>query len=91
MAGADAASSEDTLGNSLIPIVNKLQDIFAQVTVDLKLDLPQVAVVGSQSSGKSSVLEALLLRPLPYGLERISETRFEGDPDAPPQDDVRGE
>lgn len=28
--------------------------------MDLKLDLPQVAVVGSQSSGKSSVLEALV-------------------------------
>jgi len=32
----------------------------AQVTVDLKLALPQVVVVGSQSSGKSSVLEALV-------------------------------
>lgn len=32
----------------------------AQVTVDLKLSLPQVAVIGSQSSGKSSVLEALV-------------------------------
>lgn len=32
----------------------------AQVTLDFKLALPQVAVVGSQSSGKSSVLEALV-------------------------------
>jgi dynamin 1-like protein len=39
-----------------------------QVTVDLKLGLPQVAVVGSQSSGKSSVLEALVGRDfLPRG------------------------
>jgi ABC-type transport system involved in cytochrome bd biosynthesis fused ATPase/permease subunit len=32
----------------------------AQVTSDFKLELPQVAVVGSQSSGKSSVLESLV-------------------------------
>jgi hypothetical protein len=31
-----------------------------QVTLDLRISLPQVAVVGSQSSGKSSVLEALV-------------------------------
>ena len=37
----------------------------AQVTLDLKLELPQVAVVGSQSSGKSSVLEALVMPALP--------------------------
>ncbi len=38
------------------------------MTVDLKLGLPQVAVVGSQSSGKSSVLEALVGRDfLPRG------------------------
>lgn len=36
----------------LIPIVNELQ-----VKCNLKLDLPQIAVVGSQSVGKSSVLE----------------------------------
>lgn len=72
------------LGDCLIPAINKLQDIFAQVrplarstthhsnhhqvTLDFKLDLPQVAVVGSQSSGKSSVLEALVGRDfLPRG------------------------
>lgn len=34
----------------------------------MKLDLPQIAVVGSQSSGKSSVLEALVGRDfLPRG------------------------
>ncbi|GAB4847206.1 Dynamin- protein 3A [Ancistrocladus abbreviatus] len=56
------------LGYSLIPVVNKLQDICAQSGIQLPIDLPQVAVVGSQSSGKSSVLEALVGRDfLPRG------------------------
>lgn len=42
----------------LIPIVNKLQDAFAAVGLSYDmLDLPQIAVVGGQSAGKSSVLE----------------------------------
>ncbi|KAK4378558.1 hypothetical protein RND71_000420 [Anisodus tanguticus] len=63
--GGDAAAS---LGHSVIPIVNKLQDIFAQLGSQSTIELPQVAVVGSQSSGKSSVLEALVGRDfLPRG------------------------
>uniref|UniRef100_A0A0D6R8X3 Dynamin-type G domain-containing protein n=1 Tax=Araucaria cunninghamii TaxID=56994 RepID=A0A0D6R8X3_ARACU len=57
-----------TLGQSVIPTVNRLQDIFAQLGSASTIDLPQVAVVGSQSSGKSSVLEALVGRDfLPRG------------------------
>ncbi|KAK1402077.1 Dynamin-related protein 3A [Heracleum sosnowskyi] len=56
------------LGHSVIPIVNKLQDISAQLGANTPIELPQVAVVGSQSSGKSSVLEALVGRDfLPRG------------------------
>ncbi|KAL1132004.1 hypothetical protein AAG570_011614 [Ranatra chinensis] len=59
-------------GNSgmeqLIPIVNKLQDAFTQLGVHMQLDLPQIAVVGGQSAGKSSVLENFVGRDfLPRG------------------------
>lgn len=64
------SSSTAPLGNTVIPIVNKLQDIFAQLGSQSTIELPQVAVVGSQSSGKSSVLEALVGRDfLPRGSE----------------------
>ncbi|XP_022727157.1 dynamin-related protein 3A-like isoform X2 [Durio zibethinus] len=61
-------SSAAPLGSSVIPIVNKLQDIFAQLGSQSTIKLPQVAVVGNQSSGKSSVLESLVGRDfLPRG------------------------
>eukprot|EP01083_Nonionella_stella_P098474 276948_1 len=53
--------------NRLIPIINKLQDVFATVGSQ-PIDLPQIAVVGSQSVGKSSVLENIVGRDfLPRG------------------------
>ncbi|EEE55903.1 hypothetical protein OsJ_04571 [Oryza sativa Japonica Group] len=65
---ATAAAAAAAVGSSVIPIVNKLQDIFSQLGSSSTIDLPQVAVVGSQSSGKSSVLEALVGRDfLPRG------------------------
>ena len=47
--------------DTLIPVINKLQDAFASVGLS-GLDLPQIAVVGAQSSGKSSVLESIVGR-----------------------------
>lgn len=44
---------------SLIHTINKLQDVFA-VIGEHKMNLPQIVVVGCQSSGKSSVLESLV-------------------------------
>ncbi|KAF8987139.1 Dynamin- GTPase protein [Haplosporangium bisporale] len=53
--------------NDLIPLVNKLQDVFNTIGSE-SIDLPQIVVVGSQSSGKSSVLETIVQRDfLPRG------------------------
>lgn len=101
----NATPQLEGLGETLIPAINRLQDIFSQVaaarldcvkefattaaatdfqellpvvqevskrstpaclqvTLDFRLELPQVAVIGSQSSGKSSVLEALVRHSL---------------------------
>uniref|UniRef100_A0A8C5H6I7 Interferon-induced GTP-binding protein Mx n=1 Tax=Gouania willdenowi TaxID=441366 RepID=A0A8C5H6I7_GOUWI len=52
----------------LIPLVNKLQDAFSSIGHSCNLDLPQIAVVGGQSAGKSSVLENFVGRDfLPRG------------------------
>ena len=61
----DVVGAQKTLGSSLVPLINKLQDIFASAGLEelSDIDLPQIAVVGSQSSGKSSVLEALVSAP----------------------------
>ena len=45
--------------DALIPVLNKLQDVFNTVGHE-SIQLPQIVVVGTQSSGKSSVLENLV-------------------------------
>ncbi|KAI9325076.1 Dynamin central region-domain-containing protein [Obelidium mucronatum] len=56
------------MDQTLIQTINKLQDAFNTVNVANPIDLPQIAVVGSQSSGKSSVLENIVGRDfLPRG------------------------
>lgn len=57
-----------TLGDDLLRTVNKLQDLVFNTIGSDSLDLPQIVVVGSQSSGKSSVLENIVGRDfLPRG------------------------
>jgi GTP-binding protein EngB required for normal cell division len=52
---------------ALISVLNKLQDVFANVGSE-GISLPQIVVVGAQSSGKSSVLESLVQKDfLPRG------------------------
>ncbi|KAK3111579.1 Dynamin- GTPase protein [Teratosphaeriaceae sp. CCFEE 6253] len=56
------------LGEALLNTVNKLQDLVFNTIGNDSLDLPQIVVVGSQSSGKSSVLENIVGRDfLPRG------------------------
>lgn len=43
----------------LIPTVNKLQDVTYDAGID-SLDLPILSIIGSQSSGKSSILETIV-------------------------------
>ncbi|RPA79232.1 hypothetical protein BJ508DRAFT_211285 [Ascobolus immersus RN42] len=58
-----------SLGEDLLGTVNRLQDlVFNTIGTESGLDLPQIVVVGSQSSGKSSVLENIVGRDfLPRG------------------------
>ncbi|KAJ5160651.1 Dynamin-related protein dnm1 [Penicillium canariense] len=57
-----------SLGDDLLVTVNKLQDLVFNTIGNDSLDLPQIVVVGSQSSGKSSVLENIVGRDfLPRG------------------------
>uniref|UniRef100_A0A8C6UJY4 Dynamin-1-like protein n=1 Tax=Neogobius melanostomus TaxID=47308 RepID=A0A8C6UJY4_9GOBI len=82
---------------ALIPVINKLQDVFNTVGADI-IQLPQIAVVGTQSSGKSSVLESLVGRDLlPRGTGVVTRRPLilqlvHVDPgDALKSDDGRGE
>jgi hypothetical protein len=52
------SSGQTGLGLEIVNVINKLQDVFTAVGSSAsQIDLPQICVLGSQSSGKSSVLE----------------------------------
>ena len=54
--------------DNLIPLIMKLQDAFNAVNAKNSIELPQIVVIGAQSSGKSSVLESIVGRDfLPRG------------------------
>uniref|UniRef100_A0ABM5GEE2 Dynamin-1-like protein n=1 Tax=Pogona vitticeps TaxID=103695 RepID=A0ABM5GEE2_9SAUR len=63
MVGGRGKAAAATAMEALIPVINKLQDVFNTVGADI-IQLPQIVVVGTQSSGKSSVLESLVGRDL---------------------------
>ncbi|KAI6036911.1 Dynamin central region-domain-containing protein [Pisolithus microcarpus] len=65
-----ASSTMSTgLGQEIVAVINKLQDVFSTIgSSGSQIDLPQICVLGSQSSGKSSVLENIVGRDfLPRG------------------------
>lgn len=54
--------------DTLIPVINQLQDVCNAASIALPINLPQIVVVGTQSSGKSSVIESIVKREfLPRG------------------------
>ncbi|KAJ7273049.1 Dynamin central region-domain-containing protein [Mycena rebaudengoi] len=63
------ATGPSGLGVEIVSTINKLQDVFSTVGSNAsQIDLPQICVLGSQSSGKSSVLENIVGRDfLPRG------------------------
>ncbi|EMP23918.1 Dynamin-1-like protein [Chelonia mydas] len=63
---------------TLIPVVNKLQEIFNTVGAEV-IQLPQIVVIGAQSSGKSSVLESIVGRDfLPRGSGIVTRRPLRG-------------
>ncbi|KAL7346765.1 dynamin [Encephalitozoon intestinalis] len=62
------ASQRMAVMDLLIEKINDLQDICTENNISNRIELPQIVVVGSQSSGKSSVLENIVGRDiLPRG------------------------
>jgi len=59
----------------LVTTANKLQAISSQANIQFNLNLPQIVVVGTQSSGKSSVLESIISGDfLPCGSGIVTRT-----------------
>uniref|UniRef100_A0AC34FEQ6 Uncharacterized protein n=1 Tax=Panagrolaimus sp. ES5 TaxID=591445 RepID=A0AC34FEQ6_9BILA len=53
------SEKKESLG-SLIPMMGILQDILSTLPKKCKIDIPQIVVMGDQSVGKSSTLEAIV-------------------------------
>ena len=70
---SSVASAMDDNVRPLLDVVHKLRD----VGIDKEIDLPQIAVMGDQSSGKSSVLEALSDIPFPRGSGLVTKCATE--------------
>lgn len=58
----------------LIEVINRLHDVFSSTpTLGNELEIPQIVVIGSQSSGKSSILENIVgFEFLPRGTDIVT-------------------
>ena len=76
--------------DQILPVVNKVVDAL-QGVADVKLQLPKIVAIGGQSSGKTSVIEAIVGKDfLPRGagivtrrpleLELVNTSRWSLDP-----------
>lgn len=76
---SDSVSPFQTM-EQLIPVINRLYEVFEAIDPDdpdsafaSSIDLPRIVVVGAQSSGKSSVLESIVMRDfLPRGKDIVT-------------------
>ncbi|XP_034231076.1 dynamin-1-like protein [Thrips palmi] len=65
--GRSTTTTSDMAMKNLLTKLNKVQDLFSAISYE-KIELPKIVVVGSQSAGKSSVLESLVKKSfLPRG------------------------
>ncbi|CAG0917416.1 unnamed protein product, partial [Notodromas monacha] len=72
---ATASGTTNTGMVSLIKTINELHDALSSAGTPIHIDLPQIAVVGGQSAGKSSVLENIAGR-LPATRNRHEYAEF---------------
>ncbi len=62
---------------ALLPVLQKLHGVLSSIG-DFQITLPSIVVVGGQSSGKSSVLEAIVGRDfLPRGIGVVTRRPLE--------------
>lgn len=67
--------TEKKSDNNLFKVVNELEVIFKNLDKTLSLELPRLVVVGTQSSGKSTVLNRIITMDiLPTGKSMVTRT-----------------
>jgi interferon-induced GTP-binding protein Mx1 len=74
--GKESAMLTDVVDASVGPIINLIDQLRA-VGIEKDIQIPQIAVMGDQSSGKSSVLESVSGIPFPRGSGLVTKCATE--------------